>query len=257
VIAIVVMAMFFLSFFWLQMTRSGIFPMRVFGFSAFMPIFLIWLVFSLFRRGKASSTRESFGAGQPVSQFSSSGAEMALGIGRWLVSLIGSVLLIASLLLVFSWLINLPGVIVAIQHHGSSVFEESFLDVEAGSHWPNIVRSFAAFAGFALALVSVIVLMLARRSRGALHMMRALIGAALLFVALFIFADALPHWSSFQISPQFDEWIAEYLQKIDSTKAITAAVVYALGMTMIVWPPKQRRFVAAAPSSPVSGVGKV
>ena len=181
VIAMVVMAMFFLGIFPFRITGGGIFPMRVFGISAFMPIVLILVVFSLFRRNKESSTRESFGAGQPISQFSSSGAAVALGIGRWLLSLIGTVLLWASLILAFSWLVNLPGVIVAIQRHQPYVAEGSFLDAAAGSHWPNIVRSLAAFAACVLGFVSVIVLMLARRSRGALHMMRALIGAGLLF----------------------------------------------------------------------------
>jgi hypothetical protein len=87
-------------------------------------------------------------------------------------------------------------------------------------------------------------------------MMRALIGAGLLFVAVFAFAASLPSWSNFQISPRFDEWIAEYLQKIDSARAIVAAVICALGMTVIMWPPKKRSFVAIAPSTPMSEVGK-
>ena len=180
-----------------------------------------------------------------------------MGVGRGFLSLMGCILLLVSLALAFSWFINLPGVIVAIQRHQNYVYEGSFLDVAAGSHWPNVVRSLAAFTAIALGVASIIFLMLARRSRGTLHMLRAPVAAGLLFVALIYFAGALPHWSSFQLSPRFDEWIARYLQAVDSSRAILAAVVWGVAMTLLVWPPRQKNVFAAPVAPPASEAGKV
>jgi len=172
---------------------------------------------------------------------------IAGGAGRLVASIAAMAILLAALLLALAVVADLPGLfnskLVDVD------FRNDFRQQFGNSDWPRLLRFFASIASFILAAISIAVLMQVRKRSGPIHMLRALGGAVLLFVAVMLLGRALPGWTALTSTENGWELFDQYMQHASAAKATIAAGPFLMGVLLLLWPAGRRgtpRAIAAA-----------
>jgi hypothetical protein len=230
-------AVFALLCFVLPQHTSGGFPVIPFMIAAIVPGMVIWII-----RGGSMSSRHATSIGQysPESVVTLTG--VASGLARFVFSFLGGLMLLVSLVLAIAVRGNLVGLITsgAVNPEPQMRLAEQF-----GDNWPEYFNEFGATASFLAGAAAIVFLSLARRSRGGLHMVRGIIGVLWLFVAAGALGSALPIWAGFvpsYVSGANVDWIFRH---IDRGHLMGAALIAAVGYTILLWPPRRHTLQAA------------
>ena len=170
------------------------------------------------------------------------------GFSRFVLSIVGGLLLLLSLLLAVAAVSDLPG-----------LFSSGALDPQmpneltnalGTSNWPRLFSEIGVSACVITALLSLQLLFLARRAHGGSHMVRTIFGMLALFAAAISIGRALPDWADFVPQSSGGATLDWVFQRVDMHRAIWAAIVAALGYTILLWPPRHQLSQA-----PVANVG--
>lgn len=114
------------------------------------------------------------------------------GFARFVLSTVGGLMLLAAVVLMLGVAGDVPGLLAA------SVTDTHFLrDMERGlgPNWPRVLREMGTVGMAVAAFGAIVLLMMARRSLGALHMLRALVGTGVVLGAAAALGAALPRWA--------------------------------------------------------------
>jgi hypothetical protein len=120
-----------------------------------------------------------------------------------------------------------------IQQH----FQEPFGHADGA----RIVRTIASGVSFVLAVIAVTILTQVRRRYGWTHMMRAVAGAGLLFLAVQTFSHSMPAWAEMVRTENGWEFLDQYFQHAGSHRLMTALVPAGAGVVLLLWPGERKR----------------
>jgi hypothetical protein len=163
---------------------------------------------------------------------------IAGGAGRLVASVAAMAVLLAALMLALAVVADLPGLFNS--NLVDADFRNNFRQPFGNSDWPRLLRFFASIASFVLAGISLAVLMQVRKRSGSIHVLRALGGTVLLFVAVILLGRALPGWTALKATDNGFELFDQYMQHIAATKATIAAVPFLIGGLLLLWPAGRR-----------------
>jgi len=186
----------------------------------------------------ASAQRASSGFVAPMFSTASSIVSAVLGI-------IGYAMVFTSLAVVLLMTIDAPRMIAegVIDPHAAQRLAH-----DLGASWPDIARRLGvliASIGFG---TGVIVLILARRRAGAMHLLRLLVAAALLGAVMATASQAVGgnaiDWSDIArlIHKQQDPSgaLVMFLESFNNYRAVITGVMFVLSIVMFAWPPKKQ-----------------
>ena len=161
-------------------------------------------------------------------------------IARLPFVILASALVVASIALACGVAFDLPGLIAS-----GRVDPNLARDIQHDLHtaqWPRFFRAGGGAAMFVLAFVASVILMLARRHKGGIHMARVLAGVTLLLWAPFILAGSGVTWNPAQpwARPDWSIAVDDFLGRIDTIHALRAAVVFVAGVLLLLWPARVR-----------------
>ncbi|MDB5323392.1 MAG: prkC 8 [Phycisphaerales bacterium] len=113
-------------------------------------------------------------------------------------------------------------------------------------NWPFVLRSLGSVGLFVTACLALIFVMWVRRSRGNTHLLRGVVGTAILLAAPFVLAHGRVEWGP-MFEPMSNGWTAwqELVQGLTSGSALRTAVMLISAVMLLLWPP------AAKPIAPV------
>jgi hypothetical protein len=166
----------------------------------------------------------------------SSIGDVAASAAHGLVATIGGIILLVSIILALGLALDLPGLaessLVPVDVHRN-------MEKAVGSDWPHLLREFGLVACIVCGWVALLLTILGRRRGGGLHLIRAILGIGIVFVAIATMHNGmLPHWDT--LTPAHNnpsEIIDAYVQHIDTSRAIWAGVAFLIGWILLVWPP--------------------
>jgi hypothetical protein len=118
-------------------------------------------------------------------------------------------------------------------------------------NWPFVLRSLGGIGLFLLACLALLVIMWVRRSRGTTHMLRGIVGAALLFAAPFVLARPTIDWGASAEATR-NGWALwqDLVQALSPIAMVRAAVMFAGAIVLLVWPAAPRRTPSSATQQP-------
>jgi hypothetical protein len=207
----------------------------------------IGLLFAFFiTRGASMSSAPATSVAPGQIDSSASFRDVASGLTRFAATMIGNTLLVLSLLICIAAVSDLPGLFASgvLDQQMSDRLTQTF----GTSNWPQLLNEFGAVCSFVLGALAVFFLTMARRSRGGLHVVRAIIGILVLFGAAMALGQTLPDWASFvpQTSPAASaDW---YFRHVNGHNAFLAMLIGAAGYTILIWPAR-RAMPKAQPAS--------
>jgi hypothetical protein len=175
------------------------------------------------------------------------------GLGRFVLTLIGSVLLLAAVATAIAVAVDVPGLLDS--HLVDPEIHREMRRTFGSADWPRLMRDAASVASFLLGLIATILFLAARRHRGAGHMLRAVLGVAALFVAASIFSRGLPEWSDLVARPNAWEIVDQYLGHVVRMRAFEAGLIAVAAIFLLMWPADRPRAVAN-PSLPAGQEAK-
>lgn len=154
---------------------------------------------------------------------------------RLLLNLVAFALALATFLLAAALALDLPGLL-----------ESGRIDPRIPDHmrrgmgvenWPFVLRSIGGAGLFLLGCLALLFTMWARRSRGAMHLLRGVAGAALLFAAPFVLARPGIDWAA-PVETVKNGWAVwqELVQGLSPLAAVRAVVMFVGGMVLLLWP---------------------
>jgi hypothetical protein len=196
---------------------------------------LITLTVFLTRNGGSMSSAYSTAPRQipPDSAISLGG--VASGFARFMMTLIGGILLAVALLLAIAVVSDLPGLLNVVN-------PDARLDLERNlgtENWQRLLGEIGSIASFVLACSATVLLTLARRSRGGLHMVRAIVGIMLLFISAVAIGKVLPDWQNFVPASTPGATADWYFRQVDMNRGMKALFVGAIGYTILIWPARR------------------
>lgn len=167
------------------------------------------------------------------------------------------IFLLATLLLAIALAFDLPGLIASGRIDPR--LPEDIHRTMGVENWPLVWRSIGVGGMFITACLGASLLMLLRRSGGGLHMLRVVVGAALLVYAPFVAAGSGIDWGPLTPGQRTNGW--EFWQAlvhgISPAVAVKSGVLLITGVLLLLWPAPRPRptTVAATPlaQGPVSG----
>jgi hypothetical protein len=173
----------------------------------------------------------------------------ASSVTRGVVSLIGSLILLFSLLSALGVVTNLPGLFASgtLNPDMPAQLTRNF----GTADWPGMMLRVGTAASIVTGLIALFLLMMARRGLSGLHMMRAVIGVAVLYAAVIALGRALPDFADVVIGRNGNESLNWYLQHVQMPRVAWAVVEVICGYAILLWPAKRRlpqMQSAAAPS---------
>lgn len=217
-----------------------------------LPIFLpcVIMFFVFLRRGGSMSSSYSPPVYQVPQGSSITVGGLASGFARFILSLVGSVLVAASLLLTVAVVSDLPGLFAsgALDSSMPGNLARAF----GTDNWPQLLTEIGQVASFLIGAAAIVLISLARRSRGGLHIVRAIVGIVILFVAAVAIGHALPDWADFIPSKMAGANVDWIFKHVDAQRAIGDAIIAAIGYTILLWPAR-RHF----PQAPTTTTGPV
>ena len=164
--------------------------------------------------------------------------KLFVGFTRFTLNVVGSIVLIAALLIGLASLTNLPGLFASgtLDPEMPARIEEAF-----GTHnWPNIMLCVGAALSFVLASVAAILLLIPRRHRGASHMFRAFVAIGVLYFSVTAFAKGLPDWANVVRGANPGASIDLYLQMIHRPPLLWGSGMMLFGIFVLLWPAARR-----------------
>jgi hypothetical protein len=121
-------------------------------------------------------------------------------------------------------------------------------------NWPFVLRSLGGVGLFLLACLALLLIMWVRRSRGTTHLLRGIVGAAVLFLTPFVlFRPGIDWGATVQtFKSGWDVW-QESVQGVSPVAAVRAAVMFVGAMVLLFWPTPSRPVMAGGfPPSPTN-----
>ncbi|MDB5172082.1 MAG: hypothetical protein JWN51_855, partial [Phycisphaerales bacterium] len=165
--------------------------------------------------------------------------KIVTGVGRFVLTLVGSVLLLAGVLVAAAVVVDLPGLFDS--HLVDPDIHRGMRDTFGSADWPRLMREGATVASFLLTLIATVLLLAARRHRGAAHMLRAVVGVVALFFALSMLGRGLPEWADLAARPNGWEIVDQYLSHVVRRCALQAGLIAVSAIFMLMWPATRSR----------------
>jgi hypothetical protein len=211
---------------------------------AFVPIVAIVFAMAVALRAGTAGKSEPPIPGAPgglSGSFSgrSSFGDVASSAAHGLIATIGGVFLVASIILAIGLVVDLPGLM-----QSSLVRADIHRDIEKalGADWPHLLREFGLVACIVFGWIGLLLTLLGRRRGGAFHLIRAIVGMAIIYFAMASLRNGiLPHWDTIvprQNTPS--EIVDAYVQRIDTGSGIWIAGEFLVGWVLLVWPARRR-----------------
>ena len=132
-------------------------------------------------------------------------------------------------------------------------------------NWPFVLRSLGGIGLFVMGCLTLLLIMWVRRSRGSTHLLRGVVGAAIMFATPFVLAHGIVEWTM-AIVPTRNGWAAwqEIVQGVSPGNAFRAAIMFVGAMVLLLWPagrtktavPIEEQPAAAADSGLLAGAQK-
>ena len=214
-----------------------------------MPIAIFWTVFPALVLGVVTFLAKPGGrilqvAGPhpPTAQIPPPGESISftgvvLGIGRFGVTVVGSVLLVFGLVLALAVVMDVPGLFASGALNPKMPRE---LDKAFGMHqWPQLMRHVGVVLSVVSSLAATTLLLLARRRWGVGHMLSLLAGVMLLFSAVLILGRGAPDWYTVSVGPTPAATLEQYFQSIQMRYLWWAAGFFLVALFMLLWPPNR------------------
>ncbi|MDB5355318.1 MAG: prkC 8 [Phycisphaerales bacterium] len=208
-------------------------------------VFLFAIKF-LVPRGQAprGGDMSSFSPGVASSSFTPartgfSPAKIAAGFGRLVLTLIGSVLLLAAVLVAIAVVVDVPGFFDS--HLVDPDIHREMRQTFGTADWPRLMREAATVVNFLLGLIATVLFLAARRHRGAGHMLRAVLAVGGLFFAVLILGRSLPEWSDLVARPNGWEIVDQYLEHVARRGAFEAGALAVAAIFLLMWPANRER----------------
>ncbi|MGD0461187.1 MAG: protein kinase [Tepidisphaeraceae bacterium] len=198
-------------------------------------IFLTVHVLKQNRGGFMSNPNVSM-AGEMMSGGSSLGG-FASSVARGVVGLVGSILLTVSILLALSVATNVPGLFA------SGVLDRRLpheLAMTFGTpQWPRLMMECATAACLVTSVLSMVVLLVARRHGGGAHMIRTVLGVLVLLGAAIALGRALPDLAYVTPAATPGDTVDLYFQQVQFPAVVKASFVFLLGAFLLGWPARR------------------
>lgn len=173
-------------------------------------------------------------------------------IFTFLFSGVGTIFLLLALLVGLLLALHVPSVIAAgIPDPGLARELDKLF---GGPGWPGILDKIGFAVATILFLLALTFIIIARRRSGGAYLLRGALGILGMLAALTWLSDALPEsypqtvYRSFennQIGPAFETMFAY----VSGEEAFTAAVLFAVSIIILCWPPKRREYPFALAQS--------
>jgi TM2 domain-containing membrane protein YozV len=174
-------------------------------------------------------------------------------------SLIASLMLFAGLLIALPLGLQLPEAISAnVVASGLGAELDRAFGYEG---WPNLFHSVGLIVSLALLILGGLLLTIARRSDGVLHMLRALLGGGGLLLAALCGTEMLSRWDAVNRvwkpiaehvqADRVGPAIEAFLSSVQGPPAIFALLFLFGSILVLAWPPKRRELYAP----PMDGEG--
>ena len=171
------------------------------------------------------------------------------------LSVLGAVMLGVSAALGLFLALDLPGAA------GAGLFDEivksrDITDAFGYAEWPQLVHRIGTVVMYVLLLVSVVMLMAARRGAGVLHMLRVVLGGVGLLAGFGCLVEGMDRTDWTQIVTLLNGGVIGpaieiFMDRSESELVIAAALCYLGGFLLLAWPPRRRIVVGAPPPEEV------
>ena len=161
-----------------------------------------------------------------------------------LLSAAGALVLLLAMLVALGIAVDIPGM-TAGGVFGSDVSRE--MEEEMGmADWPRLVRDAGIVLTVTLTLLAVVLLVLARKKAGPVHMFRAIVGPFGLQLAAVVLGEALDRIPWTKVAEAWEAGkvglgIDEILRRADEIACLGAAVLLLASIVILAWPPRQKR----------------
>jgi hypothetical protein len=155
-------------------------------------------------------------------------------LGRLTLTVLGSVLLLAAVAAALAVAADVPGFFDApwVDPQIHRDMRQTF----GTADWARLFRDAGAILSFVLATSAVVLLLIARRHSGGLHMLRAVLGVALLLAAVAALGHALPNWSELPGSTNGWELADQLAARIHRPRAVGAGGIAVAGLFLLLVP---------------------
>jgi hypothetical protein len=201
------------------------------------------------RGGILSNASSSIGG--DIASASASMAGLASSVARGVAGLIGSILLIASIFLALSVSINVPGL---LEHGILDVRMPYEIERAVGTpQWPRLLSEGATAVCVVLSMSSTVFLLTARRRGGGGHMMRGVLGVAVLLGGAVAMGKAMPDLGDVMRAATPADTVDQYFQRVQFTDVVRASSVFLVGAVLLGWPARRNPRPALIP--PIAPVG--
>jgi hypothetical protein len=165
--------------------------------------------------------------------------KIVAGFGRFVLTLIGSVLLLAAVLVAIAVVVDVPGFFDS--HLVDREIHRNMRETFGTADWPRLMREAATVVSFLLGLIATVLFLAARRHRGAGHMLRAVLAVGALFFAVLILGRSLPEWSDLVARPNGWEIVDQYLEHVARRGAFEAGALAVAAIFLLMWPANRER----------------
>jgi len=174
--------------------------------------------------------------GEVTSQGSSLGG-IASSFARGVGGLVGSILLIVSILLALSVAMNVPGLF------SSGALDARLphdLEMAFGTRqWPRLMTESATAVCLVTSVLSLVFLLMARRNGGGAHVIRTVLGVLVLLGAAVAMGHVLPDLAYVTPAATPGQTIDAYFQQVQFPAVLKASFLFLLGAFLLGWPARR------------------
>jgi hypothetical protein len=206
---------------------------------------LVVLAFAMFavvygvtrnRNGSVATTTGSM-PGDRDSTGSSLGG-FASFVVRSVSGLVGSILLIVSMLLALAVSMDVRGLFTSGVLNPLLLYH---LEMAFGGtpQWPRLVTECATALCLVTSVLSMLSLLIARRYGGGAHIIRTVLGVLILLGAAIALGQALPDLAYMTPAATPGDTVDLYFQQVQYAGVVKASVVFMLGAVLMGWPARQ------------------
>jgi TM2 domain-containing membrane protein YozV len=160
------------------------------------------------------------------------------------LSLVASLMILAGLMVNFGLAAQLPEAIMAGVMPG---FDVEMVRVFGYEDWPSLMHTLGSPLGFGLIVGGGVLLVVARRRMGTVHMLRAMCGGGGLVLAATIGTGLMNYnhrvWEDVSLELQANRLgpaLELFINRMDQPVGVFALVVLVVSILVLAWPPKQR-----------------
>ena len=176
---------------------------------------------------------------------------------RGLLSALAGVLLFIATLLALGLAIDVPGML----YNGVPTADiKRELEANAFANfpddWPHLLRKMAAVCVGVVMLLALTIQAFARQRGGVVHMIRGIVGAVGLIVAMLPLAKAVSAhapWREVGLAvsqKMYNDAADQFLSSFQSAPAVGAGVIFLVSVILLAWPARRARDTAGASAHP-------